>query len=504
MGRFRRTQGSDNGPGGQRRRRLPTGVPGLDEVLGGGFFEGGIYLLTGGPGTGKTVLANQLCFARAREGQRCLYVTLLAESHSRMICNLETLSFFDTALLEDGITYVSAARITREEGLAGLFGLVQEEIHRRRPALLILDGFRMGVRMAAVSRIEHTEFLNQLAALLEFTDCTAVVSTLAEPGVMTPEYAMADGLLELSHRALGRRGIRELFVQKSRGSTALGGTHVLEIDERGAVVYPRTEATLAREIHVPSATGERLTLGIERLDEMLQGGVPSGSTTAVLGATGAGKTLLGLHFLSEGAKRSERGLYFGFYESPDRVLAQGVGVGLPVKELCREGHLEVIWNRPFEHHLDRLVAELRDHVRQQGIQRLFIDGVDGLERGSAFPESSPTVLAALTNELRALGVTTLVSVEGELLGKAKMPSALWSALVENVIALRYVELRSHLRRLIWIVKVRGSNFDSSLREFTISDRGIQIADTFESAEAILSGTAQLPARMDEPGEGNRR
>lgn len=485
------------------RARLASGVPGLDVVLGGGLIRGGIYLLAGGPGTGKTVLANQYCFTRARAGDPCLYLTMLAEPHSRMIGNLETFEFFDPAVVNERITYLSGTSTLRDGGLQALFSLAEEQVLRRGARLLVLDGFRIGVQASRDSDPEQTLFFNRLAGLLEFSCCTAIVCTLSTPRWVCAEHALADGLIELDLRETRSRAVRELFVVKHRGSLTLEGNHVLEIDARGMVVYPRIEALLAHDPYVVAGSQGRERFGIESLDAILAGGLPATSSTAILGATGSGKTLLGLHFLREGARLGERGLYFGFYESPERVLQQGEGVGLPLRQASRDDLLDIVWQRPFENLLDRIAQELLEHVEARGIRRLFIDGMDGLRRGVVFPERAPTVLAAVGNRLRALGVTLMFSVETQLLGTELLPEEPWSALVENTIVLRYVELRSHLHRLIWIVKLRGSGFDSSLREFTISSRGIEVADTFESAEAMLSGLArrEAGAREGEPRAG---
>jgi circadian clock protein KaiC len=475
----------------------------LDEVLGGGFIAGGTYLLVGGPGTGKTVIANQICFERVRQGESCIYVTLLAESHSRMIANLQSFSFFEASVTENDIAYFSGARALRQGGLDGLVQLVQDEVHRRGASLLVVDGLRLGER-AAGGDADHTSFLNRLGALLEFGNCTALLCSLASPDAVPAEYALADGLLELSHGRVGRRSVRELFVAKLRGSLGLDGSHVMEIDRRGAVVYPRMESRRAHDLAWPAGMGERCRFGVSGVDAMLHGGIPAASTTALAGAPGVGKTLLGLHFLAEGAKQGQRGLYFGFNESPARVIAQGEGIGLTLRRLCQDQTLDVAWRPSFEGLIDRIAHELIEHVRRREITRLFIDGVEGFARNSPFSERTHSVFTALSNELRTLGVTTLFSLETEILGARVLPVEPWSALFENAIALRYVELRSHLRRLIGIVKLSGSNFDSALREFAIAGSGIRVADSFRRVQAVLSGMARLEPPRSEADEGDER
>ncbi len=138
---------------------------------------------------------------------------------------------------------------------ADLFAFVAQEVRRLRPALLVLDGLRVGIRMSSEQYMDHTAFFDRLAALLEFADCTAILSTLAEPGVIAPEHAMADGLVELRHTRQGRRSVRELAVWKLRGSSVIDGSHVFEIDERGVVIYPRTESAAAILEHTSGKTG---------------------------------------------------------------------------------------------------------------------------------------------------------------------------------------------------------------------------------------------------------
>lgn len=467
---------------GDRRccERVPTGVPGLDPVLGGGLLSGRMYLLVGGPGTGKSVLANQFCYSRAEAGQRCLYVTLATESHSRLLSSLESLAYFDPSAVGTQVVYLSGARALRDGPgrFDDLFAIIQDEIWRRKPSVLVLDGFRLGGLLAG-SEAEQILFFDRLAALLELNGCTALVNTTIRQGRASEEHAMADGLIELSHASVGLRSTRELVVRKLRGSLSLAGRHVFEIDERGAVVYPRTEIRLAR---APGPAGELIPFGIAKLDQMLGGGIPAATSTAVVGPTGAGKTLLGLHFLAEGARREGPSLYLGFHESPARVTAQGDGVGLRLTELCAAGQLEICWSQPYENLADRVLAELLERVRQRGYRRVYIDGVEGLVRGAFYPERLPGVLEAATNELRSMGVTTVMSIEGEVPGQSVIPGDL----VENIVALRYIERRSHLHRLLWLVKMRGCNFDTSAREFRISGEGIQLAATSDSAEAILS------------------
>lgn len=472
--------------------RLSSGVRGLDRVLGGGFAVGGIHLLAGGSGTGKTVIANQFCFAHAGARAECMYVTVLAESHSRMIANLESFEFFDAKLLAERIAYISGARTIREGGLEALFSLIEHEVRRREPAVLVLDGLTVGARMAGESEADVNAFLNRLSALLEYCRCTALICVLCELGLTPPAYALADGLIEISYERVDRRAARELFVRKLRGAKMLDGVHRFEITAAGARVYPRAEVVSAEPgLDEPPLEG-RAPFGIERLDEMLGGGLPLGTTTAVIGEPGAGKTLLGLHFLARAAAAGERALYFGFFEGPAQLTQQAERVGLPVDRLRREGVLEIVRQQPFDNIADALAERLLQRLGPGAVRYLFIDGADVLGRSVLYRDTVPEFLAALAHALRERGVTALLSFERTALGTDPVPGGDWSAVVDNSIILRHGASGPRLRQLVRITKVRASAFDPTLRELIITSGGMQVGEPFND------GTSGSPA-IGHPG-----
>jgi circadian clock protein KaiC len=315
-----------------------------------------------------------------------------------------------------------------------------------------------------------------------------------------PEYTMVDGLIELHDVLFGTQAERELEVRKLRGTDALRGRHSFRITDRGIVAYPRIEALLARPSAADQWPDERCATGVNQLDAMLGGGIPRSTATLVLGASGSGKTSLGLHFFSQSSAQ-EPGLFFGFYETPLRLRHKAAGIGIKLDGLIEQGHLEILWHPPTEDILDALGNRLLEAVRRRRVKRLVIDGLLGFQEIAADrPHRIGRFLTALANELRVLNVTTVYTAETRNLigGVIEGPTIGLSTIAENLILLRYVEIRSQLRRLISVVKMRDSDFDSSLREFRITATGIELADTFESAEAILSGfpqikTEQLPA-----------
>jgi circadian clock protein KaiC len=472
--------------------RVPTGIPGLDTVLRGGFLKAGIYIVRGEPGTGKTIFGNQFCFNHVAAGHRAVYVTLLAETHDRMMQHMQTMSFFEPASIPDGLYYENGFRVLEEDGIKGFIDLLRREIRTHNATLLVLDGF-IAIEESSESDREFKKFIQELQAHIAIEGCTALLLTNGRGNEYRPEHTMVDGLIELHDVLFGMQAERELEVRKLRGTDALRGRHSFRITKAGIVVYPRIEVLLAR----PSADDEwpdqRCATGVNQLDAMLGGGIPRGTATLVLGFSGSGKTGLGLHFLSQSSAQ-EPGLLFGFYEMPLRLRLKAAHIGIKLDGLIEQGHLEILWHPPTEDILDALGNRLLDAVRRRRVKRLVIDGLLGFQKIAADrPHRIGRFLTALSNELRVLNVTTVYTAETPNLigGVIEGPAIGLSTIAENLILLRYVEIRSQLRRLISVVKMRDSDFDSSLREFRITAAGIELAHTFDSAEAILSGFPQL-------------
>ncbi|WP_437732945.1 RAD55 family ATPase [Sorangium sp. So ce1335] len=494
---------TDDGPSAEVPR-LETSIPRLDYILKGGFLRNGTYALMGPPGSGKTIFGNQLCFEHVRRsaGARCVYVTLLVESHSKMIRHLSGMKFFDPRMIPDRIYYISGYPALRDQGLAGLLDLLRRTLRERRGTdVLVIDGLE-SVEQRAPSALAYREFVHEIQGLSTLSDCTTfLLSSMRDRS--HAENALVDGVIELTDQLIGPRAVRELTVHKFRGSDCLRGKHEVEITASGMIIHPRTEIQFDSPRASATEERKRMGFGIESFDAMIEGGLPSGSATALLGAPGTGKTLLGLSFLAEGARRGEEGVYFGFYEPPPRLCEKARKVGIDLDTHIRQGTIRLIWQPPLEHMMDSLAEQLIELLRQdpKPRRRLFIDGIEGFRAASVYPDRMPRFLSAFTNQLRMLDVTTVVTEELDLFTPLiKMPNPELGNVVETVILLRYVELRSQIHRLISVMKMRESVYDRSIREFVISERGIEVASSFRSAERILSGQAQLLAGLQESEE----
>ncbi len=474
--------------------RVPTGIGGLDAITQGGFRIGGIFMVLGPPGAGKTILGNQMAFHHVATGGRALFVTLLTESHARMLGYLQALDFFDSKAVGTTLHYLSGYQILQKEKLPGLLRLLTKAIRSHRTTLLVLDGF-VTAGAVAESEVELKRFIQELQVLLEILGCTAVVLTGAQH--QSDQYAvrtMVDGLLEVRYDPEGMDSARSLELVKARGGPTLPGRHRFDISNRGITVYPRIETIFGvnrrqPESPVPAAA---LAFGIRNLDHMMAGGVRPASVTTILGASGTGKTLLGLNFLASGARAKEAGLYVGFSETPDELRRNLKGLPAELAESLGDPLIAFDWRTSNNAIIaDALAAHIIARAREGKVRRLFVDGMGRIEE--SLPDRVLRFVAAFCNELRSLGVATLLSEETrDLIGPdIALPLRGLAAIPDNIVLIRHVELEARLHRLISILKMRGVGIDSSLREFSIGSAGIEVSSTFGSAQAILTGSAQV-------------
>ncbi|RAU39899.1 serine/threonine protein kinase [Pseudomonas sp. RIT412] len=455
-------------------QRLQSGIPGLDELLKGGFVAGSSYIIQGRPGSGKTILANQIGFNHARSGGRVLFATLLAEPHERLFQFLSTLSFFDRDRIGDQIQFVSAFDTMENDGLEEVVKLLRREIFRQKSTVMILDGL-LNARSKADSSLNTKRFISELQGHAAFAGCTVFFLTSSQLDDGSPEHTMVDGVLELGEELVGSRSIRRIKMRKTRGSGAIPGAHECEITDDGLVVYPRLESTITYSAMRDSDRFTLIPSGLPSLDPLIGGGLTTSSVTLLVGPSGSGKTCFGLSFLGQSTPQ-EPGLHFGFYESPQRVRLKAAALGLDFPAMEQSGALTLMWKSITTELIDKVALELLRTVEEKSIKRVFLDSLGGMGRAAADKSRVLDLYTALMSELRARNVTVLASWEVRSLlgGEIDAPAPDLSGIVDNLLLLRFVQEPAELKRQLSILKIRDNPYDPALLEVVIGNQGLDV------------------------------
>ena len=466
---------------------LSSCISGFDEILGGGFPCHSLYLIQGLAGSGKTTLACQIGFGHAARGKKVLVLTLIAETHGKMLNHLSNFSFFDETLVGHNILFLGGYGELARGGLRGLLQFIASMLAEHQADLLIIDGFR-SVRESTASDLGLAEFMLALSSLVSSMQCTSFLLSPVEGNIADSENTLVDGVIELSQHEKGMQLLREIKVFKIRGGKHLLGRHVFEFADDGIVAYPRLEA-ISTASHFDGAPSDLLRFGIPGWDALLRGGVGHGSTTELLGNPGIGKTLMGLHFIHEGLSRGEQCLVAGFYETPPRLLEKARSVGLDLAPFIANGQLRIIWNPPLERLVDAWAYEILADADQRHVTRLLVDGMDGLRDIIMHVGRPRALLSAFVNELRCREVTTFFTRELPYFGDNQQEhEGASSVLFDNIMLLRYVAIAGVNHRQAAVLKLRQNGYDAASHIMLISEHGITLGRPV-SEQMLAAATA---------------
>ena len=469
-------------------RKLATGVPGLDDVLGGGLPELSFNLVVGGPGSGKTTLAHQIMFANATPDRLGLYFTIIGEPPLKMLRYQQQYTFFDPAKVNGIIRFVSLSEEVGQ-GLSAVLDSIVRQITAANPGFVVVDSFRSATRethLAGHVELEMQEFIQELALHLAAWEATTfLVGEFAEPESQAhPAYTVADGLIALSQRIERNSVVRKLRVMKMRGQGDLPGIHTFRITRDGLKVFPRLpkpedEGQAPRQLSesIAPITG-RLSTGVSGLDEMLSGGVPRGYSVMIAGPSGSGKTVLSAQFIAEGARAGEHGVLAIFEKRPTGYL-QTTSLGRDLQALIRDGKVSLVYLRPLDLSVDETLFELREAVQRTGAQRVVIDSLSGFEMAVSpgFREDFRESLYRLVGVLTGLSVTVMMTLEIEdAYTELRLGPRENAFLTDAIILQRYVELQGELKRVMTVVKVRASDHSKDLRVYEVGSGGLTVHD----------------------------
>lgn len=474
--------------------RLTTGVPELDLVLGGGLLAGSFVVVAGGPGTGKTILAQQLCFAAATAQRKAIYYTTLVEPHVKLVSYLEAFDFFDRNALEERVEFIHLGDILLEERGPGdnPLGPAISEIVRtcfeNKPALVVIDSaksLRDFVDAAALRQVIY-----DLAGKVAHSETVVLFVGEYSPEELgsTAEFSLADGIIELAYEAREPVDRRWLRVRKLRGSTHLSGKHSFSITEPGITVYPRLE-TIPLPPEAQKPVGARITSGIPKLDELMGGGIHAGEATAIVGPSGTGKTGVALHFVVEGLSEDERCLFVSFQESESQLVEKAASFGWDLAGPLESGRLTIHHVPGEELDLDKVAASMRAELAAGDVRRVAVDSLGELVFAARELERLPAYARALAGFIRGGGASALITSDTPTTSIVVDPLAGLSFLFHNIVLLRYIEIESETRRSISIFKMRGSNHAKGEWQCEVGEKGLSVSAQLKGVSGALGWSA---------------
>jgi circadian clock protein KaiC len=489
---------SHDGPQGRPNHQLlnllDTGVPGLNDVLGDGLPSLSFNLIAGAPGTGKTTLAMQLLFANATAERPGLFITLLGETSLKLLRYQQQFSFFNPAMLGEEIRFLNLSQEALAGDLEAVLQRVTAEVEQLQPGMVVIDSFRSLIRAhggtAPDLQLEH--FVQRLALHLTTWEVTSfLIGEYQEEEMRNPVFTIADGIFWMSQQVHGSSVARRLQVVKARGMPIMPGLHTVRISRAGVQIFPRIPEGAE---FTPVTSRERLSTGIPDLDAMMDGGIPAGDSLVLAGATGTGKTSFAMKFVGAGLAIGECSIIAIFEEKPEAYLARARTFVEGIDDAVRDGKVRLIYLRPLDLSVDETLEEIRRAVRELGATRVVLDSISGFEMALAptYREDFRESLYRLIGSLTGLGVTIFSTVEvADGQAGVQLTGYRISFLTDDIISQRYVEINGELRRVVVVVKMRGSNHSSEFRLYDVTSSGVTIGDSLRGYDGIMTGIPTL-------------
>ena len=464
-----------DGPG-PSIKRLATGNRELDEILQGGIPENSINIIMGEPGSGKTTLAEEFIFANADDERRpILFLTTLSEPLDKVIKYLQQFRFFDSEKMGRTVLYEALGEELTTKGVGALFPRLKEAIKTLSPKIIVIDSFK-AIHDLATSTHEMRLMLHEVAGLLAAYNTTVIlIGEYRHEDIATfPEFAVADGIIELARNALGTRDERYIRVFKLRGSSYRPGFHAFDITAAGLQVYPRLVSPIEAASY--KRDENRTSSGVPGLDPMLAGGFCTGTATLLAGPTGSGKTTMGIQFIVEGLRRGERCLLVNFQENPTQLAHQMELIGGKLDDEAR-GRLELLYYSAVELSIDRVVVTIFQALRRSAISRVVIDALGDLAGAASDPTRMHDYLYALVQHFAVMGVSSLLTLETDspIMARSENHGRL-SHMSDNIVFLDIRADEGVVGRSLRIAKARGVAHDLQPRELKIDAGGVRVLE----------------------------
>lgn len=479
--------------------RLETGIPGMDELLGGGLRKRSATLCRGAPGAGKTIFGLHFLAAGVRASETGLYVNLgepadyIRETASAFGLDIEPVHFLSLSATGEEFHSAETYDLFSSAEVEGpsLVENVREEIEAVDPDRVVIDP---ATEFRYLTTDEH-QFRSQILSLLDFlkaAEATVVLTSQAADSMPDDDLQfLVDAVITIDSD--GRR--RTVEIPKFRGSSTRSGRHTVTITDSGMRAWPQLDP--AR--HERPRTHRTLASGVTELDRLLSGGLTTGTITFFSGPTGVGKTTTGLQFMSEAASNGDRSVLYSFEEDTETLLTRAEAIGIPIAEMIDSEMLQIEEIGPDELTVDEFTSRIRTEVEDNDTEIVMIDGTTGFEQSLVGTGDNATgALVKVGRYLRNMGVTGIVTNEvHQITGEFQATEQKISHLADAIVVLRHVEHRGQLRKVIGVLKKRTSDYEPRLRELEITAKGIHVGEPLSELRGILTGTPEWDDPDDE-------
>ena len=474
-------------------KRLETGVRNLDAILHGGLPKGSVSVLSGPPGSGKTILSQQICFHNATPAAPALIFNTLSEPTAKTLRYLSQLSYFDPKKLNDSVRFVDLGVIVREKGLERTLEFIMESLREVKPAIVVIDSFKVFDDLAR-SKEELRKFGYEVAVNLMAWEATALLLGEYSPldFQTNPLFSIVDGLFAFSQRELSGEQQRFLQLVKMRGTDHDRDEHSFVISSAGVEVFaPRV--TIKREPRIgEGGAAERLQIGISRLDDLLGEGIPRGSSLLIAGVAGTGKTVLSLEFVYRGALLGEKGISFSFEETEERLRATARGLGWDLDREIERGMVEIVFIPQPDIQVDAHVLMMSERIEAMGARRVALDSLSVFLHkvtDSKISREKVFQLATLVHNAGAVGFfATDIPYGANQISRFGVEETV----VDGVILLTSTEEGLERQRYVEVYKLRNTAHLKGRHNLVIGPGGLSVFPRY-AAEA---GGEELPPPID--------
>ena len=471
--------------------RVPTGVHNLDRLFDGGIPRSSIIAVSGAPGSGKTILVQQLCFHNASADDRVLYFGTLSEPTAKILRNLKQFSFFDADKLKAGVEFVDLGEVSKHTGIAEVSALIARHLQRVKPSIIVIDSFKVFDDLAKSRQELRTSCYDIAVTLMAWEATTFLIGEFAPSEYQSnPLFSIVDGLCVLSQREAFGEQQRFLQIIKMRGTNHSRQEHSFAISEHGIDLFGAHG--VARRDATPRARADRCLTRISKLDEVIGTGIPWGSSLLLSGVAGTGKTVLSLEFLYRGAEAGEPGIFFSFEETEDRLRAAARGLGWELDRQIDRGLIQIVFIPQPEIRVETDLAMMQRRIEALGARRVVIDSISVFLHKITDPQvcrEKIYQLCSIVQDAQAVGLfPTDIPYGATQISRFGVEETV----VDGVILLRSLEEGLERQRYIEVYKLRDSAHLKGLHYMAIGPGGVAVYPRY----GVEAAGRELPRPLD--------